>query len=89
MIQNSVASCRLVYCKMRVGVVTLLVQVVCNTLDRLLTLDIEKQREVRRLVDWLDKDLSEKKLPAAGKPWGSHRSRSFDHWLTIRDYREG
>lgn len=53
---------------MRVGDVTLLVQVVCNTLDRQLTLDIEKQREVRRLVDWLDRDLSEKKLSAAGKP---------------------
>lgn len=42
-------------------------------LDRQLILDTEKQTEVRRLVDRLDKDLSEKKLSAAGKPRLSHR----------------
>lgn len=44
----------------------------CHALDRQLTLDTEKQREVRRLVDSLDRDLSEKKLSAAGKPRLSH-----------------
>lgn len=57
---------------MRVGNVTLLVQVVCNALDRQLTVDIEKQSEVRRLVDRLDRDLSEKKLSSSGKLGKSH-----------------
>lgn len=58
---------------MRVGDVTLLAQMACYALDRQLILDTEKQTEVRRLVDRLDKDLSEKKLSAAGKPRLSHR----------------
>ncbi|RAO71410.1 uncharacterized protein BHQ10_007422 [Talaromyces amestolkiae] len=52
---------------MRVGDVTLLAQVVGNALKHQLTLGIEKQREVRRLVDWLDRDLSEKKLSSSEK----------------------
>lgn len=52
---------------MRVGDVTLLVQVIGDALNHQLTLNIEKQKEVRRLVDWLDRDLSEKKLSSSGK----------------------
>lgn len=50
----------------------LLAQVVGNALKHQLTLGIEKQREVRRLVDWLDRDLSEKKLSSSGKLEESH-----------------
>lgn len=54
----------------------------CGLLDRQLTLNVEKQREVRRLVDLLDRDMSEKKLTAAGKLRKSYELGGFCQWLT-------